>query len=603
MGFSRQLIYTLVSVALALPLLFHPTGGVQLVLATLIQFGAGWPFYRGAWHEVRHGHTHMDTLVALGTSVAYGYSVAAWWMGLPELYFEISGILIALIHLGRTVEAHVSRHASRAREELLKLIPTRARVERDGGVVEVATDAVKPGDMLQIPPGELVPVDAEVVEGASHIDEASVTGEPMPVTKGSGDRLFAGTANGPGLLRARAVAVGAETLLGRTLRWMERAQESRAPMQRAVDRVAAVFVPCVVLLALVAWWFKGLLAGVSVLIIACPCALGMATPIVMLVASGVGARWGIWIRDMAVLQKAARLRLMVVDKTGTLTLGKPVLTEVVLLEGEKEEQMAAAAALARASTHPLSQSIAALAPQSAGAEQIQEQVGLGLEGRYRERLYRLGSLKYLGHEQVEAPEKTLVGLSCEGRLALLFVFEDPLRASSVEAVRRLHGLGLGVAMVTGDRLPVAQAVAAQASIDEVYAELLPDQKAERIEQLRHERGGVGMAGDGINDAAALAAADVGFAMGGGTQVAIEAADVTLVRNDLTDAANAIRLARATQRTLWVNLGLAFGYNAVAIPIAMAGLLNPLIAAVAMGLSSISVVANALTLLLRRRLTS
>ncbi|MDR1075480.1 MAG: heavy metal translocating P-type ATPase [Xanthomonadaceae bacterium] len=597
---------------------------LQWLLATPVQFWAGARFYKAAWKSLRVGSANMDVLVALGTSMAYLYSAVATAFGLHDqhVYFEASASVITLVLLGRLLEARAKRRTSSAIRALLDLRPRTAMVERDGRLVEVDAGSLVAGDVFVVAAGESVPVDGEVLGGESSVDESMLSGESMPVEKVAGNRLFAATVNQYGSLRARATGVGADTLLAQIVRMVDEAQGSKAPIQHLVDKVAAVFVPVVAAIALVAfvvtWVVTGFFAtalvhAVAVLVIACPCALGLATPTAIMVGTGQGARAGILIRNAEVLERARALKALVVDKTGTLTEGKPEVTDVFPAQGDTRRLLQLAAGLESGSRHPLARAILDYAdgdgiepPAVTGFNTLP---GKGLDGRIEGRRISLGSPAWLADEigpddaglgvRVAAAEnagKTVVGVAEEGAIVGYIAIADRLRETSVEAVRRLDGMGVDVVMMTGDNPHTAASIAAQAGIARFQAQMLPQHKADEVRQLQRETGGhVGMVGDGINDAPALAAADVSFAIGAGADIAIETADVVLVRGDLRGVAAAIDLSHATIRKIRQNLFFAFIYNVLGIPLAAFGLLNPVIAGTAMALSSVSVVGNSLLL--------
>ena len=605
--------------------------GVQLLLATPVQFWIGARFYRGAWASLRGGGANMDVLVALGTSMAYVYSLVVTLADRHDLhvYFEASAMIITLVLLGKLMEARAKARTTAALDALLRLQPKMARIERDGELVEVPVESLKPGDLFVLRPGDAVPVDGVVEQGESAVNEAMLTGESLPIDKHAGDTVFAATLNGNGVLRCRATGVGAHTLLAGIIRLVEQAQGSKAPVQRLADRIAAVFVPVVVGIALLTfggWWFASgdfqlaLINAVAVLVIACPCALGLATPTAIMVGTGQGARAGMLVKNAAALELAERISVLAVDKTGTLTEGLPAVTDVVPAAGwTRERLLAAAAALEQGSGHPIAMAVVAAAKAEGvelpTAEAVQAIGGMGMEGRLRgeggTQAVLLGSPRFLLERGVHMPEavsddlaaagKTLVAVAVNGAFAGLLGVADRVRADSAGAVARLQAKGVRVVMLTGDHAATAEAIARQTGIADWRAGVLPGDKAAAVEGLRTDARGaavrVGMAGDGINDAPALAAADVSFAIGVGADVAVEAADITLVKNSLHGVADAIDLSRATLSKIRQNLFFAFIYNVLGIPLAAAGMLNPVIAGAAMALSSVSVVSN--SLLLRR----
>ena len=637
-----------VSAAATVPLLVVAMGHLglpwlELALATPVVGWGGWPFFVRAWRSVVNRSPNMFTLIGLGVAVAYVYSVAALVApgafpasfrdahGRVGLYFEAAAVIVVLVLLGQVLELRARRRTSGALRSLLALAPrTARRLAAEGSEQEVPLEAVVPGDRLRVRPGEKVPVDGTVVEGGSAVDESMVTGEAIPVEKGAGDRLIGGTLNGTGSLVMRAEKVGADTLLAQIVRLVAQAQRSRAPIQRLADRVAAVFVPAVILVAVatfVAWALLGppprlayaLVNAVSVLIIACPCALGLATPISIMVATGQGATLGVLFRDAEALERMREVDTLVVDKTGTLTVGRPRLASVLAAPGVSEtEVLETAAALERGSEHPLAAAILQGAEERGlrppAAEGFDSVTGLGVRGTVNGKPAALGSRRFLEIMEVDvsglaakAEERrsagqTVVYVVADRRLLGLVSVADPIRESTPEALRDLRAEGVQVVMLTGDNRTTAEAVARSLGIETVVAEVLPANKAEHVKRLQAEGHVVAMAGDGVNDAPALAQADVGIAMGTGADVAIESASVTLVRADLRGIVRARRLSAATVRNIRENLFFAFVYNTVGVPVA-AGilypffglLLSPMFAAAAMSLSSVSVILNALRL--------
>ena len=598
--------------------------GWQLALATPVQFWAGRRFYVGAWHALRGGAANMDVLVALGTSIAYLSSAIVTLAGLAgaHVYFEAAAVIITLVLLGKLLEARSKARTSLALEGLIRLAPKTARVRRDGGLRDVAIDDVVVGDVFVVRAGESVPVDGIVSEGVSGVDESMLTGESLPVDKRAGMRVFAGTLNQQGMLTCVAQGVGASTRLASIIRQVGAAQGSRAPVQQLADRVAAVFVPTVLVIAVitfVATWLvvgnssQALLSAVAVLVIACPCALGLATPTAIVVGTGRAAQLGILVRNATALEHAARITRIAIDKTGTLTEGHPAVTDLRMFgDVTRTDAIAVAAGLAQASTHPLSRAIVRFAASEkiapAALIAASDVPGQGVTATLASGLpAMLGSLADLGANLArddgaavaawQAQGKTLVVTTVDGRASAAFAFADPLRASSVTAIARLKGAGIGVTMLTGDHAATARSVAATAGIDDIRAGLSPAQKVDAIAAMKAEGDVTGMVGDGINDAAALASADVSFAMASGSDIAAESADVTIVRDDLNAVVDAIELSRATLSKVHQNLFFAFGYNVLGIPLAALGMLDPMVAGAAMALSSVSVVGNAL--LLRR----
>ena len=593
--------------------------GLQMLLATPVQFWIGWRFYVGGLNALRGGSGNMDVLVALGTSMAWLYSAVVTLAGLHHhhVYFEASATVITLVLLGKIMEARAKAGTSAAIEALISLQPQTARVERNGALLDVPVATLIPGDVFVVRPGEAVPVDGEVIEGISSANEAMLTGESLPVSKMPGTRIFAATVNGDGLLRCRATGVGSHTLLAGIIRLVEQAQGSKAPVQRLADRVAGIFVPVVMTIATLtfgAWWLlagdfaAALVNAVAVLVIACPCALGLATPTAIMVGTGQGARAGVLIRNAVALETAEKLTVLALDKTGTLTQGAPVVTDIIRSSHTDErELLTLAASLEQGSTHPLAAAIVARAQAEGWAltppQNLLATPGRGLEGDIAGQRVRIGAPAWLVAQGFSVPDasalqqagRSVVVVAVNDRVLGLIGIADPLRASSPAAVRRLQALGLEVVMLTGDNPGTAAAIAREAGIENFRANVLPGDKAAAVNGLKTGGRCVGMVGDGINDAPALAAADVSFAMGTGSDVALHAADVTLMRNDLNSIADAISLSRATLSKIRQNLFFAFIYNIIGIPLAAFGWLNPMIAGAAMALSSVSVVSNSLLL--------
>ena len=595
---------------------------LQLVLATPVQFWIGWRFYDGGWKSLRGGGANMDVLVALGTSAAYFFSLVVTLGAIASLpvYFEASAAVITLVLLGKLLEARAKAKTSAAIEALIRLQPKTARVERDGQLIEIDVALLIPGDVFIVRPGESLPVDGEVIDGASSVNEAMLTGESMPVAKGTGDRVFAATANGQGMLRCRATGVGEHTLLAGIIRLVGEAQGSKAPVQRLADRISTIFVPVVCAIALATfagWWAFGgvfseaLVNAVAVLVIACPCALGLATPTAIMVGTGQGASAGILVRNAQALEQAEKISVLAVDKTGTLTRGEPVVTDLIPLALEAEPALSLAAALEQGSEHPLARAVLQRAEGFAlpAVVDFQAHPGHGVAGSVDGRRLQLGAPDWFADlalpddriASLQGDGKTVVALVetvAEQRVALaLLAIADPLRETSRAALARLATMGVRVVMLTGDNAATAAAIAAQAGIADFRAGILPGDKAAAVNELKGDGRVVAMVGDGINDAPALAGADISFAIGAGSDAAIEAADMTLVRSDLNGVADAIALSRATLAKIRQNLFFAFIYNVLGIPLAAAGMLNPVFAGAAMAMSSVSVVSN--SLLLRR----
>ena len=593
---------------------------LQLALATPVQFWFGWRFYVGAWNALRSGGANMDVLVALGTTMAWLFSAVVTVLGLQQhVYFEASAAVITLVLLGKLLEARAKGRTSAAIEALIKLQPRTARLARGDEIVEVDVATLKAGDVVIVRPGERLPVDGSVIDGQSSVDESTLTGESVPVSKRPGHRVFAATQNQDGMLRVRATGVGSDTQLAEIVRLTEQAQGSKAPIQRLADVVSGIFVPVVLAVALVTfacWWaFAGdftsaLINAVAVLVIACPCALGLATPTAIMVGTGRGAQSGILVRNAAALERAGAIAMLVVDKTGTLTLGRPVVTEVrTAPDVSRDDLLRIAARLEQGSEHPIAKAILE-AGREAGLElgpisAFSAISGKGVTGEIDGRRFALGSPAWIGEQQVALDEtvvealaeagQTVIALAADGHALGLIAVADALRSTSKQAVARLKEMGLEIVMLTGDHPATAQRIAAEVGITSVRAGVLPQDKAAAVRELKRSGRLVGMAGDGINDAPALAAADVSFALASGSDIAIEVADVTLMRNDLNSVADAISLSRETVRKIRQNLFFAFVYNVLGIPLAALGWLSPVIAGAAMAMSSVSVVTNSLSL--------
>ena len=609
---------------------------LQLVLTTPVQVWVGWQFHRGFVHDLRYRTASMATLVSIGTNAAYLGSVAVtlWPHAFVShgamTYYDVSAVVITLVVLGRWLEARARSRTSEAIRKLMTLAPRTARVIRDGVEADVPTAAVRVGDFVRIRPGERVPVDGVVTEGASTVDESMLTGESLPVEKAPEAKVFAGTVNRTGTFVFRAARVGSETTLARIIKLVAEAQGSRAPIQRLADRVAAVFVPIVLMIAaltFVAWWLVGpepaglvaLTNAVAVLVIACPCAMGLATPTAIMVGTGRGAEFGVLIKSAAALELLHRVDTVVFDKTGTLTVGRPVVTDVVPVGAASEDEiLALAAAVEQASEHPLGEAIVARAKERGLAlppiAEFTTVPGRGIDAMATDGRVLLGNRTLMDARGIDvrllagrvrelaAEGKTAVYLAFAGRLLGVIAAADVPKPDATRAVAALKRLGVSVAMLTGDHRLTAEAIARQARLDRVLAEVLPEDKAREIRALQAEGRRVAMVGDGINDAPALAQAEVGIAMGSGTDVAIDAADVTLMRGDLVGVVAAIELSRRTIRVIRENLVWAFGYNTILIPVAAGALyplwgvqLSPILAGAAMAFSSVSVVTNSLRL--------
>jgi len=595
----------------------------QLALATPVQFWIGRRFYVGAWHALRGGGANMDVLVVLGTTIAWGFSAVVTILGLEgqHVYFEAGAAVITLVLLGKLLEARARAGTSAALEGLLRLQPKIAHVVRDGTLVDVPLADVADGERFVVRAGESVPVDGIVRDGASSIDESMLTGESRAVAKSAGAKVFAGTLNQEGLLTAEATGTGSQTLLAGIVRLVAEAQGSKAPIQRLADRVSGIFVPVVIVIAALAfaatWWWAGdptraLVHAVAVLVIACPCALGLATPTAIIVGTGRGAQTGILIRNASALEQAGRLQTLIVDKTGTLTEGRPGVVAVLTFEGgTRRDLLRVVASLEQGSTHPLATALLAAAARDGivpdPVTNFVDTPGKGVAGRVGDtnEVSRLGTPDFLADAGVEVPAaaiqtlahggNTVVAVASGERALGVIALADRIRETSARAIHRLQQMDIHVVMLTGDNAAAAEAVATAVGIKEYRADVLPGAKAEAVRALKAMGVVTGMVGDGINDAPALAAADVSFAVGAGADIAVEAADVTLVRDDLGAVVDAILLSRATLAKIRQNLFFAFGYNVLGIPLAAAGWLNPVFAGAAMAASSVSVVTNALLL--------
>ena len=613
------------------PLTMDESNRLLLLLTTPVLFLPGRRFFHGFLVTLRHFTADMNTLVAVGTGAAFAYSAAAvlfpHWLGLHaghmDVYFDTTATIITLILLGKLLESRAKNRASDAIRKLVGLQPRTARVLGEDGEVEIPLAKLKSGDMVLVRPGERIPVDGEVTAGSSSVDESMISGEPLPVSKGEGDDVIGGTVNKEGSLTLRATAIGAQSVLGHIVRMVDEAQGSKAPVQRLVDRIAAVFVPAVIGIALLTGliWYFGVGAGftasmlhtIAVLIIACPCALGLATPAAIMVGVGVGADNGILIKDAASLERARGVQTIVLDKTGTLTEGKPLVAAVIPAEGEnsisEEEFLSFVASAEQPSEHPLGQAVLHYAREKGVdirmPDSFQYEPGAGVIAFLGGDAVMVGNRALLKSYAVKIPDslpenaagagRTLLFAALNGRYIGAIALADTLRETSVEAVRMLHRQGIDVVMLTGDTEDAARAIAESAGIDRVIAGVRPDEKAAHVRELQAAGRVVGMVGDGINDAPALAQADVSIAMGSGTDIAMETADITLMKSDLRGVVDAIRLSSATLRKIRQNLFWAFFYNVIGIPLAGIGLLSPMIAAAAMAFSSVSVVSNSLLL--------
>ncbi|WP_053228200.1 heavy metal translocating P-type ATPase [Spirochaeta cellobiosiphila] len=637
---SKLKWHTLISAILSAPLLLAMFAGlfnikalmflhnpiVQLVLATPVQLWIGKRFYIGAFKTLKALNPGMDVLVAMGTSAAYFFSIyngfIAPLLGHPSsgLYFEASAIIITLVLFGKYLENVAKGKTSEAIKKLMGLQPKSARVSRKGEEMEIPLSDVVPGDIVLIKPGERIPVDGRITEGASAVDESLLTGESLPIEKKTGDKVLGGTINSYGSFSFTAEKVGKDSVLARIITIVEEAQGSKAPIQKLADKVASIFVPVVLLIALLTflvWWLiigdstHAFIAAVSVLVIACPCSLGLATPTAIMVGTGIGASKGILIKNGEILQNIGYIDTVVLDKTGTITEGKPKVQDVIPVGDTKgDDILETAAALEYYSEHPLGQAIVAhygRTKKPEGLEDFQSEPGKGIKAKYKGQNYFIGTEAYLRENNIttddiislkqekEANGSTAILLANPKGVIALITIGDSIKSTSTKAIKQLQNLGIKAIMLTGDNELTAKAIAKKAGIHEYIAQVLPEQKANEVKKLQKQGMKVAMIGDGVNDAPALATADIGIAMGQGTDVAMESADITLMRGDLTEIGTAMALSQKTMKKIRQNLFWAFFYNSVGIPFAALGFLNPIIAGAAMAFSSVSVVTNSLSL--------
>ncbi|WP_458306245.1 copper-translocating P-type ATPase [Gudongella ferriphila] len=594
-------------------------GYFQWALATPVQFLIGARFYKGAYKSLRGGGANMDVLIAMGTSAAYFYSVYNIFAGVHEYYFEASAVIITLILLGKTFEAVAKGKTSEAIKKLMGLQPKTARVLKDGEEKEIPIENLQIGDVIIVKPGERVPVDGVIVQGSSSLDESMITGESIPVDKGEGDQVVGATINKFGSFRFEAQKIGKDTVLSQIIKLVEDAQGSKAPVQRLADKISGIFVPVVIVIALITFlafnfidsFNTGLINAVAILVIACPCALGLATPTAIMVGTGKGAENGILIKSGEHLERAHKMDSIIFDKTGTITKGKPDVTDIASFGEDRDEILRIAASVEKTSEHPLGEAIVKKAEEEglalSEADSFSAVPGKGLKAIFEGKDVLIGNRKLMleNHidisdkekdiEKLEREGKTAMLLSVAGKLAGIIAVADGIKETSHAAIKELQSMGLKVFMITGDNERTARAIGAQVGIDNILADVLPEDKATEVEKLKSQGMHVGMVGDGINDAPALAAADVGFAIGTGTDVAMEAADITLMRGDLGGIVTAMRLSHKTMKTIKQNLFWAFFYNTLGIPFAALGFLNPMVAGAAMAFSSVSVVSNSLRL--------
>lgn len=599
---------------------------LQAILSGIVQFWCGWRFYKGAYHAIHSRSPNMDLLIALGTSAAYFFSLFVTLFNLSQyVYFETSAVIITLILMGRWLESRYKAKASAAVEKLLKLQPKSAQVKKNGIFIDLPIDKIQLDDLILIRAGENIPVDGDVIEGDSYVNEAFITGESMPLYKGRGSTVFAGTTNQNGALTIRATKIGSETFFAALVRLMEQMQQSKAPIQRLADTISGYFVPIVLLISLITFIFwlsagystsTALINAIAVLVIACPCALGLATPVVIIVANGLAATEGILFKEAAALEEAEKLNTVIFDKTGTLTTGRPTLKQIIPTTSNMNENeiLRIAASLENYSQHPLAWAIVSFARNKRISlepiENFASIPGKGIKADKRGRTFYAGSVAWAKQMGMAINDQLITPLEKEGHTLLLLwddhhvlgilALSDTLRIGAKEAIQRLRAMKIHTILLTGDHSQTAAAISSQVQIQEYFAEVLPEQKVKEVALLKNQGNRVGMVGDGINDAPALATANVGFALGASSDIALEAADITLLRDNLLDVPKAIELSKASMKKIRLNLFFAFFYNILAIPLAAMGYLNPMIAAGAMALSSVCVIVNALTLRNKKR---
>ncbi|WP_041701316.1 heavy metal translocating P-type ATPase [Gottschalkia acidurici] len=622
------IVSTILSVPLFSAMFFHmaginnilSNGYFQLALATPVQFIVGYRFYKGAYNSLRGGGANMDVLIAMGTSAAYFYSLYNTIVGIHEYYYESSAVIITLILLGKYLEAIAKGRTSEAIKKLMGLQAKTARVVRDGKEIDIPIEEVLLDEIIVVRPGEKIPVDGVVVEGHSSVDESMLTGESVPVDKSAGDEVIGATINKHGVFKFKATKIGKDTALAQIIKLVEDAQVSKAPVQRLADKISGIFVPAVVVIAFITfavWYFvfgdfnQALISAVSVLVIACPCALGLATPTAIMVGTGKGAENGILIKGGEHLEKTHQLDVVVLDKTGTITKGEPEVTDIIAITESEENILRYAAIAEKSSEHPLGESIVEEAKnrkiELSDPEKFEAIPGHGIYSLIDGKDIYIGNRKLMRDknididsmlaqlERLEDEGKTAMLMSIDGKAGGIIAVADTVKDTSKQAIDRLKEMGIEIYMITGDNKRTANAIGKQVGIENILAEVLPEHKAEEVEKIKAKGKKVGMVGDGINDAPALVAADIGFAIGTGTDIAMEAADITLIKGDLRDIPTSIRLSRKTMRTIKQNLFWAFAYNTAGIPLAALGLLNPMIAGGAMAFSSVSVLSNSLRL--------